>query len=73
MNRWITHFDKITVNGPFIIQLQEGSADEIVINADENILDLVETNVINGQLMLQLKQGYNLKNGKSIIVTIPKG
>lgn len=70
--REASEFSEISYGIPGKLILKKGSTPSIVIEADENIIPLVETRVVNNRLNIKTKE--NLlpgKNGLTVCVTIP--
>lgn len=69
-NRNLSDYDKIDVAGSFEVKLVKGKEGAISINADENLMEYIETDVENGHLKIQPKKGYQLKSTKTIEITV---
>jgi hypothetical protein len=74
-NRGIEHrtlqtFNSIEVNGDFEVQIDIGSIPEAVVEADENLLDLIVTHVSGGKLIIEERDGVNLKPSHTIEITV---
>lgn len=50
--------------------LIKGKEGAISINADENLMEYIETEVENGHLKIQPKKGYQLRSTKKIVSTV---
>jgi len=70
-NRRVSNYDKINVAGSFDVKLVKGKEGAISIQADENLMEYIETEVENGHLKIQPKKGYQLKTTKTILITVP--
>lgn len=69
-NRNLSDYDKIGVAGSFDVKLVKGKEGAISINADENLMEYIETEVVNGHLKIQPKKGYQLKSTKKMVITV---
>lgn len=69
-NRSLSDYDKIDVAGSFDVILAKGNEGAISINADENLMEYIETEVENNHLKIQPKKGYQLKSTKTIVITV---
>jgi hypothetical protein len=63
-------FDEISSSGKYKILLKQGSTHAIEIEADENILPYIETEIDGDELQLHSKKGYNINPSKPITVWI---
>ena len=69
--RSIKNFDKVSIGGSFNVNLIDGSEGKITIEAEENLIPYIETEVKNGKLKVQFKENTNIKTTKRLIITIP--
>ncbi len=69
-NRSVSDYDKISVAGSFDVKLVKGKEGAISINAEENLMEYIETEVRNGHLKIQPKKGYQLNATKTILITV---
>lgn len=60
--RNIKAFDEIQVSGAYTIYLTQGNKEKLVIEADENLMDLIITKVVDGKLKIYNKE--NIRNPK---------
>ena len=68
-NRNTTKFSKINSSGAFILKIKQGTAESIVVQADENLLPEIKT-VVNGNT-LNIDFGKNdVKPSKSIVIEL---
>ena len=70
-NRNLTDYDKISVAGAFDVNLVKGKEGAISIEAEENLMEYIETVVENGLLKIQPKKDYQLKSTITIQITVP--
>lgn len=69
-DRSVADFDKIGIAGSFDVELRKGNEGEISIQADENLMEYIVTEVKKGQLKIKSKKGYQLKSSKTIQITV---
>jgi hypothetical protein len=69
-DRSVSNFDKIGIAGSFDVILNKGNEGDISIQADENLMEYIITEVKNGQLKIKPKKGYQLKSTKTMQITI---
>lgn len=63
-------FDEIKVAGRYKVFFKQGSTASIEVEADENLLPYIETNVDGDELEIHAKKGYNVKPTTTILVYI---
>ncbi|MBC9915223.1 head GIN domain-containing protein [Chitinophaga varians] len=69
-SRTAGNFDKISTGGVYHVELQQGSTNSIQIEAEENLLPYIETNVSGSELEITTRRGVNIDPSKKIIVHI---
>ena len=68
--RKVSDYKKISVAGSFNVELVKNNKSEIIIKANENLLEYIITEVKNGKLKIKIKKGYQLKATKTIKITV---
>ena len=68
--RTVDKFDKIYVSGSFDVDLVKGKEGAISIEASENLMDVIVTEVFDGTLKIKFKKGVNIRNSKTIHITV---
>ena len=68
--RQVSGFTGIRASGAFDITVIKGSTESLVIEADENVMPFVQSEVKDGVLRLFLKEGYKSKNLKTLKATV---
>lgn len=63
-------FKSISTSGSFNIYIQQGSAHDIKIETDDNLLPYIITNVKGQNLEVYVKKGYNIKPSKTVNVYV---
>src|SRR6186713_467821 len=53
-------FTEVTADGPFIVYLQEAANTEVTINAEDNLMQFIETYVSGNTLHIKLKKNVQL-------------
>lgn len=69
-NRTVSNFDKIAISGSFNVTLIKGKEGPISIEASENLMEVIETEVTDGLLKVKFKKGWNIRTYKKINITI---
>jgi hypothetical protein len=64
--RTLTSFSQIQVNGDFEVQVDTGDESTVLIEADENLMDLIVTHVSGDRLVIETRDGYNLRPTRTI-------
>jgi hypothetical protein len=58
--RDVSGFDEVSFSGMGTLIITQGEEESLVVEADDNILPLIETNVFGGSLIIGYKWGYNV-------------
>jgi hypothetical protein len=69
--RAVSDFDSIDVSSVFQVELVVGKEHSIEVEADDNLIQHIETKVHNGTLRIQLDRKVSTKNHMRVIVTAP--
>ena len=64
-------FSEINATGSFYIEASSQKSASVQIEADDNILPLVKTEVRDGVLYLKPEKGFNSKQGVVVRITLP--
>ncbi len=70
-SRNIEEFTHIDASGAFTIKVFVGKSASLKINAEENLLQFIKTNVDNGTLRIDSKKNLNPKKDIEISITTP--
>ena len=54
--RQVSNFDKLDVGGAFDIFLTQGDEEKLVVEADQNLMEFIITEVVNGKLKIYTKK-----------------
>jgi hypothetical protein len=68
--RAVTGFHALAVSLPGTVTLVQGTSEGVEIEADDNLLSLIETVVENGELRLRIAKGYRLSGNSRIRLTV---
>jgi len=63
-------FSKIVVSGSASVNVTYGETQQVIISAQENVYEVMDNHVKNGELNIGLKDRARIKSAKDIIVTI---
>ncbi len=66
VKRELGSFHQVSLNLPSTVELVQGDSESVVIDADDNLLPLVETVVKSGELIIRPVKGVNLAHGTKI-------
>ncbi|WP_343667787.1 head GIN domain-containing protein [Chitinophaga sp.] len=69
-SRSASPFKSIAASGSFNVYITPGSGSSIEIEADDNILPYIVTDIEDGELQLHVKKGYNIKPSQKITVNV---
>ena len=70
-NRTVSEFDEIDISGGhFNVFLRQGSEEDLKIEADDNLLEVIESDVIGNTLTISNNQRMISKKGISPYITI---
>lgn len=69
-SRSASSFKSIAASGSFNVYITPGSGSNIDIEADDNLLPYIVTEVEDGELKLHVKKGYDIKPTQKITVNV---
>lgn len=69
-NRSVGNFDKVAASGHFRVTLQEGNEGNLMVSAEENLMEYIITEVKNGELKIGTKKGYSIRSTEKIEVLV---
>lgn len=55
----VSGFDEVVISGIGNLIIEQGSEESLIIEADDNILPLIEAKVFGGRLTIGMKRGFN--------------
>jgi hypothetical protein len=61
--RTVTSFNKVAVGGGFALKVHRGSPQKVVVKADKEVIDEIETKVVDGELRIGLKGSFHWHTG----------
>ena len=68
--RKVATFDGIEVSGAFEIILKQGATEEVIVEADANLLPLIHTDVIGGTLKIETRKPINHVTVMKVYITV---
>jgi len=68
--RELKSFDQIEVSGGFTVILSQGTAARLEVEADENLIDLISTNVKGGVLSVRSKESIRGSRNIKILIEV---
>jgi hypothetical protein len=68
-NRKVSSFDQIDVSGAFTVVLKQGETEEVIIEADQNLHEIITVEVIGGTLLIDSKQNIRRATKRDVQVT----
>ncbi|HLO60795.1 MAG TPA: head GIN domain-containing protein [Bacteroidales bacterium] len=69
-DRNLAGFDRIEVNGDFEVQVDTGIESFATVEADENLLDFIVTHVSGHTLIIETREGYDLRPSHPIEIKV---
>ena len=69
--RTIDDFDELEVSGAYNIEIEVGIATSCEISAEDNLHDLIKTDVVNGRLIIENTRNISPKRKIRINLTVP--
>lgn len=69
-SRQVSKFHSVRLTGPMNVQLIQGADNALEIEAEENIIPYIETNVDEGKLTIKYKDGVHINNREDITVRV---
>lgn len=71
--RNVPTFKGVNVGGDFDVELRQGSPAKVVVEADDNIIEDIETNVVSGQLRIRYDRDIHLNDvHMKVFITAPE-
>lgn len=69
-SRTVADFSSLSSHGAIDVKIIYGQSNSISVEADENLLPYIETNVVNGKLIIQTKKNVNVRSRRKMIVSV---
>lgn len=63
-------FTEVSLTGPMNVNLIQGSNPEVEIEAEENIIPYIETNVQDGRLTIKYADGIHISTNEDVTVSV---
>ncbi len=70
--REVGSFDKIDVGGAFDIYLKQGNKHKVVVEADDNLLPIIKTEVSDGVLKISSNEPIRRAKKLAVYITVPE-
>lgn len=71
ITRTTNDYNGLKAAGPMDFKLVPGEEGRITIEGDANLMEYIITEIKNGNLVVKVKNGVNLKPSQTIVVTVP--
>ncbi|MEN8123118.1 MAG: head GIN domain-containing protein [Bacteroidota bacterium] len=71
ITRTTSNYEKISVAGPFDINLVKGKEGKLTITIENNLVEYLVTEVKNGKLSIKWKKLYRIKPNAVVRITVP--
>lgn len=68
--RSMASFKEVVINGSYNVLLRQGKEEKIKIQADENIINIIETRVSDGKLVIETKEPIELSSELTIEINL---
>ena len=68
--REVTGYTGVVSSGSMNVEIAYGNSSSISVEADENLLPYIETSVVDGNLLIKAKKGYNLRSKAKMLVNV---
>lgn len=68
--REIGSFSQMNIGGVFKIFLSQGSDEAVIVEADDNLLDYIRTEVVGNKLKVRIDDGVNIKRSERMNIYI---
>lgn len=62
----VSGFDHVRLEGSADVYIEQGSTESLSIEADDNIIPVLDVSVRNNELVLSIKEGYSVNPSRSI-------
>jgi hypothetical protein len=70
-NRDVPEFNAVLLDGAYKVELTSGKARRVEIEADDNLLPFIATEVENGRLRIHNTQSYNTRSVPHVRISVP--
>ena len=68
--RSVASFTSVELAGSADVNILLGDTQSVNVQADDNILPLIETNVVNGRLVIRTRPGTSITSTNGVVVTV---
>jgi hypothetical protein len=70
--RRVSNFEAVSVGGGIDLYIRQGSSYEVVVETDENLQDLIRTEVKSGRLKIYIEKSIRRSEEMNVYVTLPQ-
>lgn len=68
--RTLSSFDGVASFGSFDVMISSGATHSVKVEAEENLQDLIETEVEGNRLVIKTRRGYNIRPRREIKISV---
>lgn len=58
--RQVSGFDRVELNGAGELIIEQGETESLTVETDDNLMEYIRTDVVNGRLILEIKPNINI-------------
>jgi hypothetical protein len=69
--RNLDSFDAVEISGAYTVKIASGGKHNLQIEADDNLLPLIKTEVLDGRLVISSKEGFNTRKSPVVTISMP--
>jgi hypothetical protein len=69
--RDLGNFDAVEISGAYIVKIDSGGKTSLQIEADDNLLPLIKTEVRGGRLVISSKEDFNTRKSPVVTISMP--
>jgi hypothetical protein len=66
----VSNFERVTLEGSGDVYIEQGQTESLSVEADDNIMSLLDIRVEGNELILGIKEGVSVKPSRTIIFTV---
>ncbi len=70
--RDVPQFDRVLVEGSTDVTVSIGDTQSVEVDVDDNLVDIITTEVSDGRLVVSSSQGYSSSGGVVVRITVPE-
>jgi hypothetical protein len=69
--RDLGNFDAVEISGAYTVKIASGGKNSLQIEADDNLLPLIKTEVRGGRLVISSKENFNTRKSPVVTISMP--